>query len=254
MSLPKEWRVIEQQRSALSSEAVRSVQLTDNQSRFLDLIIADTLHTESASLHKVKAVLEIAQQLQEKGVGDGKMLYVGAGRDWRFPVALGGRDIVMLGIADTRSRVMADISSEDRNAVISGDSVSFATRFSDITKITFVKADVAGYRPEFPVKSLLEYAGPTKLPEIGGKIATELIAQRLGEGVLLLNFDNQIPKDLWDSDEFFNERGIDRLGNANFRFAQIKDPEPARKWMVGLIPDRKVVETKPLVSVRMEDI
>src|SRR3989344_4494211 len=93
-------------RKRLLADLLNRGEITPQFATFLSKIRSSTTDPENARLLKIQSIVATRNLMDQCHIAKRVTVYSGAGSDWRFPVALGARNILMLdneyGSPDTR--------------------------------------------------------------------------------------------------------------------------------------------------------
>jgi hypothetical protein len=201
-------------------------------SQFADFLLGvqtSTFDSQQATLRKIKAILSLREVLKNYGIKEKHALYIGSGYDWRFPIALGARDIVMLDIDSSRSdlkeELFKNIQTFDPKAKTKIENNPVIELSFDIgegletARLELVTSDVAEYHPEKPVDFVLEFAGPTKNSNRSRVPVLTNIAAAMSSDALVFNSDyDHIHKTLYDP-----SIGMKEIDLSGFHVYQVSD-------------------------------
>jgi len=188
-------------RASLIEELLEKGTINSQYADLLRGLSTVTVGAEGATLRKVQAVMAARELFGNSGVQQKRAAYIGSGTDWRFPVALGARDIVMVDSdykegSTTRQILITDIMDYDPKAVVetgeSGSRIRFVVdvgKGSESVVMQLDSSDVSEYQSSVPLGLVLEFAGPSKGPNRSRVPVIGNIAQGMANDGLVFNLD-----------------------------------------------------------------
>jgi hypothetical protein len=221
-------------KQALISGSNDQGKVSPQMKKLLSEITSSTLSSATASLHKVTIALKF--KLHDINLPGERVAYIGAGLDWRFPVALGARNLDMVDLEYGRPGLIGemyqDIRQVDEEAAFS-KSGSSGINFSldlgsgpEAVNLNLLAVDASKYQPQLPLSAVLEYLGPTRSLSREAIPVLPNIAAHLLPGAMIANFDFEryYPEDLSD-------KGVSLLDVPNLRVARVTSVEDLVRWV-----------------------
>jgi len=213
--LKKEEQKAREAKDKLIEQALCENKITPQYALLLRRIHTATAMPEPSDLLKVRTALELRKSLIGAGINDGKMSYIGSGIDWEFPVSLGNYNIEMTDISYNDPLVIqaldASIQEVDPFASQEGDlrkfNIDLGEGIQEI-RLNLITAGIDEYKPSTPLKSVLEFAGPTKTLFTIAPV-TQNVAERLIPGSIIMNFDYHYNPAAPRDPDFLRTRGVE---------------------------------------------
>jgi len=185
---------------------------------------------EAHTLKKVQAAIQLKDKLITDEANQKIVAYIGSGRDWQFPVALGARNIDMVDAIfssdDSVLNLLESIKEHDANAeLIPGEikEIHFGIDIGKGSEKVIVRlhpSDVMEYEPNHLLYGVLEYLGPSKTYLGETSSVTPNIARKVSQGGFILNFDfNDANLRLSPS----QDSGVEKMGFGDFSFLKVVD-------------------------------
>lgn len=186
------------QRIDLIEKLLKEGKITPQYAELLRGVFTSTFGAETATLRKIQAIIAIREALADEGVAKRHTVYIGAGLDWRFPVALGARDIVMLDLEyspQLRQELLDDIRQHSLGISYQEDSrIGFAVDVGNGPESVSIELEQVGigkYQPQRSIDLVLEFLGPSKGGQESRVPVLQNVAQALGNGGIVFNDDYQ---------------------------------------------------------------
>lgn len=214
------------QRSDLIEELLRNGKITSQYAELLRGVSTSTLGAESATFRKIQAIIAIREALKDLGVKQRHTVYIGAGLDWRFPVALGVRDIAMLDLEygsfphlrqellDNIREHSIGINQEEGSRI--GFTVDVGNGYENVSMELEV-TDIGRYQPQKPIDLVLEFLGPSKGGQQSRVPVLSNVAQAMRENALIFNDD-------YSHDVFYTpDIGLKNIPFGQFHLYQVVD-------------------------------
>lgn len=219
-----EERQAAERKASLIKGQLSSGKISPELAKLLSDIKSATMGSAAANLRKVEAVFALRPFLSRRNVSKEAAIYVGAGLDWRFPVALGFRDITMLDsgyfTSNLHLELFADVASVDKAAKTDGQDIKFSMfwgRQWEAARLRLESSGIEEYIPASKFGTVLEYAGPTKTANPTRLPVSPNLVPALDPGALILNFD-------YDHEHAFSpELGLTHLEFSGFHVYSVRD-------------------------------